>query len=673
MPSEPALTRTLVAASLLATAWPGSAAADEVYGTRSEKLVERAHEVRLVLDHGVATLRVRRTVHNGGERHDQAMFWLDIPETAVATGLRTKGMLRGKPHWFEGDLLEAELAAQRYTELTGIGGYYPKDPALLSWRNPTRLALQVFPVAPQTDKMVEYTLAMPTSYDQGRDHLELPSLGTPDHPARVTLHPAHPRDQLFVDGEPVARGYPLTLDAAHTLALSRHAAPRIEAHLASVSFAPDRTLMHVDLALAPQLSTVPRNARVVVILDGSRSMDDQARRAELATARAYLEHFASPGLGARAEVLVFDHEVQGRHGRLVSAREAVADLEHLTLPGTNGSHVDRALERAGQLLGGGKGPGRILLLTDARTRDALKPARLRSLARRSRATVHVGIVESDFTGLRRDDGHPWAEVATTTGGLVWQVAADPDEDRRAHRAAFEELARPVRLDHVRVLVPPLADAHLYVEDSMAEGEGMQALEVVDGSVDHLRVEGELWSTPVRETVFPEAEQGRRWAALVFGSEVLHELSEEEMMPLAMLGGAVSPVTSYLAIEPGVRPSTEGLDESEGMGLIGRGGGGGSGFGTIGMGSAGFLGGDSRPDFLRRAVRDALDDCGGSGRGAHVELESTLVELVELSRVEILDSTDPALPGCVETELWALQLRPDFDDPWRRWIVDVPAS
>ncbi len=40
-----------------------------------------------------------------------------------------------------------------------------------------------------------------------------------------------------------------------------------------------------------------------------------------------------------------------------------------------------------------------------------------------------------------------------------------------------------------------------------------------------------------------------------------------MMVLARHGRAVSPVTSYLAIEPGVRPSTEGLNEGE-LGSIG---------------------------------------------------------------------------------------------------------
>ena len=47
----------------------------------------------------------------------------------------------------------------------------------------------------------------------------------------------------------------------------------------------------------------------------------------------------------------------------------------------------------------------------------------------------------------------------------------------------------------------------------------------------------------------DADAAKRWAALVFGSHLLSTLSEDEMMVLARHGGAVSPVTSYLAIEP----------------------------------------------------------------------------------------------------------------------------
>jgi len=670
MPATPLLRRTLVAASLLATAWPATASADRFHGTRSEKLVEQFHRIRLTLDHGVATMRVRRTVHNGGERHDQAMFWLDMPQGAVATGLRTQGTLRGKPHWFEGELLEAELAAARYRELTGIGGYYPKDPALLSWRSMDELVLQVFPVAPDSDKTVEYILTLPTVYEQGRDHLQLPVMGTDEHPAEIVLHGANRRDQLFVDDAPVAHGFPITLDDTHSVSLARHDAPTLEAHLASVPIDDDLALLQLEIAMAPKVSTIPRDARVVVVLDGSRSMDDTQRSAQLQAARAYLGHFADPRLNARAEVLVFDHNVEGRNGGLVSARKALADLHHLDLPGRNGSHVDDALERAGDLLARGKGPRRIVLFTDARTRAGLRAERLQALAERSKAIVHVAVMVDHTEGIERNDQHRWSEVARTTGGLVWKASTDVSDEEAP--AVYEELARPLRLDLLQVRLPPLDDDDVSAPERLPEGEGFALLELASGPVDHLRVEGELWSRPVRETIFPDEAHNRRWAALVFGQELHAQLDDAQMMPLAMLGGAVSPVTSYLAIEPGVRPSTEGLDW--GSGAIGFGAGGGSlghGYGR-GVG-AGFGRKDLRQDFLDQSVRDALDACGGPGLAVRVTLESTLEEIVQVGSIHVPNADDPILVTCLEDGIWDVPLRSDFVDLWREWTVDLPGA
>src|SRR5689334_5317639 len=94
-----------------------TASGDSFHATRSEKLVEKSHRIDIQLGHGYADLRVRRTVHNGGPRHDQATFYIDMPRGAVAVGLRTLGVMDGKPHWFAGELLEAEAAAARYQEL----------------------------------------------------------------------------------------------------------------------------------------------------------------------------------------------------------------------------------------------------------------------------------------------------------------------------------------------------------------------------------------------------------------------------------------------------------------------------------------------------------------------------------------------------------------------------
>ena len=167
----PVLATLAFLASLLP---PRTALTDDVSGLRSDQVFERRHRAEVTIDRGHATVVIRRTVENLGQRHDQVTFDIRVPESAVAVALRTQGLSEGRPTWFRGDLLEAEQAARRYQELTGIGGYYPKDPALLSWRAQGHLALQVFPVPPREKKTVEYTLELPTEYTHGRDVLRLP-------------------------------------------------------------------------------------------------------------------------------------------------------------------------------------------------------------------------------------------------------------------------------------------------------------------------------------------------------------------------------------------------------------------------------------------------------------------------------------------------------------------
>src|SRR5262245_55564157 len=83
-----------------------TASADSVGGTRSEEVRETGHEALLTLGPSHASLRVRRTLHNGGPRHDQAVLLIDVPAGGVATGLRTLGENGGKPAWFDGELME---------------------------------------------------------------------------------------------------------------------------------------------------------------------------------------------------------------------------------------------------------------------------------------------------------------------------------------------------------------------------------------------------------------------------------------------------------------------------------------------------------------------------------------------------------------------------------------
>lgn len=652
----------------MATLSPAARAADEVSGSRSEALVEKGHRVELKLDRGHAELVVRRTVFNGGPRHDQAMFHLELPGGAVATGLATLGVKDGQPFWFRGELMEAEAAAAKYQELTGIGGYYPKDPALLSWRSQTHLALQVFPCAPGQPKTVEYTLRMPTAYSEGRHRLVLPRMGTAEIAPVVVVSPARAGDRIFVGGKPVEPGARVQLAADETeIALAPAPALALDGALASVPIGEAKNLVALRIHAPAQLSRLPKNARVVVLLDASRSLSEAEAEAEVAAARAYLSHLGD----ALVEVIPFDREVRPRHGRFVSAAAAIADLEKLTLSRRNGSRVDAAFARADALLAATPEglPRRIVALSDLRTRSALTPARLGALVK-SGALVHIGVPEGGAPELARDDEHAWATPVRVTGGLVWRAGASADPDDRAAMArAYEEWARPTRLEKVAVRAAGLdAEALAFFPTELPEGAGLEHHEIHKAPVSEVEITGELWAKPVGAVFRPDAAQGKIWSALVFGSDLLWNLTEAEMMPLAMRGGAVSPVTSYLAIEPGVRPSTEGLDWVTGEGGGGRGEG-------IGLGSIGTIGHGSglapdRERFLRDALEQAFQRCPAGAKTATVSLETTSDEVVDVPAVQLGGAPDAAVIKCLEEAAWELTLPGSFVEAWARYDVRV---
>ena len=137
--------------------------------------------------------------------------------------------------------------------------------------------------------------------------------------------------------------------------------------------------------------------------------------------------------------------------------------------------------------------------------------------------------------------------------------------------------------------------------------------------------GELWVEPVRVSALPNAADHPLWAALAFGSPLVDDMADADMTTLARLGRAVSPVTSYLAIEPGVRPSTEGLLDSERMSNVvveGRTYAFGCGAEVSGRGP--FL---DRQGYLEQVLKAEYRRCGGTLGAYSVELETTRDEVV----------------------------------------------
>ncbi|EDM75419.1 hypothetical protein PPSIR1_04263 [Plesiocystis pacifica SIR-1] len=655
---------------------PGEARADWLYGTRGEgAMTERSHVVELSFERGYATMTVTRAFHNGHDDFDEATLELALPEGAVATGLRTQSKLEGRTQWHAGQLLDADLAAQRYTELTGLGIHQPRDPALLAWDGLGRLFLQVFPIAPGSDKVVEYSLDMPASWVEGRWVLELETLGLDDVPAEVHVRSANRKDRLFVDGRSLRSGGAITLDVPRTISLAPRSSAGVFTELAVAPAGADRSIAHWRVGVPAQLSELPERARIVVGLDLSRSMDLPQIEAERQAALTTLSHFEDPKLGAKVAVLGFDHEVHALTPGLVSVAEAIEALERADLERGNGSDLGLALEAATTLLSAAdrRAAKRVVMFSDFELRSRIQPADYEAVTAASGAIVHLATIEPASAGpyLDRDDAHPWTGLARATGGVVWFAgagASPDDDDREAARRIFEELARPVRLDGLRVELDGV-DYDSQLPESLFEGEGHAELSVSQQLVSKVRVGGWRWGAPVELVMHPDPALEQRWSALVFGNEALFELDDDEMRALATRGGAVSPVTSYLAIEPGVRPSTAGF-AFDNVGLIGKGGCGGSGSGYGSAGGVPFGGRLDRQVWLEAQLGAVWLRCGGAGTRAQVQLEATFEEIVDL-QFSPAQPVNAAVLDCVAERSWDLGLpADDFIEARKTWVVEV---
>jgi subtilisin-like proprotein convertase family protein len=793
----------------------GIAHADELTATLEQPVVEVSHTVDIQLADGVATYKVRRQFANPGKRADEASLAIDLPYGAAATGLR----IRARERWYDGELMERERAAALYHELTGLGAYRPKDPALLQWEWADKLHLQVFPVLPGQVSTVEYTLTVPTRYAGGRYWISYPRVatGSNEHPGSrrlatpvVTVHPAwgDAMTPITIDGKPAARDTAVgltppphaawqdivgadpaasyvasaieiaasshttrpiktatvTLDIAHTfksdlrvelvtpqgqtvtlhdrqggdanglhgpravalppgttgagtwqLVASDHAAldtgaidgwsiafgeradattqaaadtpvfipdapeSANDAGVAAISIAPpvietwtarfgrvvasrQHAFARLEIDVAPQLAPLPSHAQVVFVVDASFSVGAAHLAAQLAVIRAYLSYVPD----AEVEVIIARRHAIRRFGRFVSARAALAGLEGPAAQAAfalgNGSAIDEAARLAATALADRSGPRRIVITTDEMFRDALTPdAALAALAAVPPGTV-VHVVIPTVDGDDRVTMTPaaderFAALATGHHGIHVELHGVPATAAKALAPVVLELVRPTKIDRLAVtgLATDVTTLH--------EGDGLRVFEGLPAAPEQLAISGLLWSDPIRKQLAPLGEFSRQAAAFVFGADEYHELSSDEMMTVALLGRAVSPVTSYVAAEPGTRPSTIGLDRGQ-YGTIGHGSGGGVGYGS-GTGSLG-----SRPD-LRGLIDPAACERmlkPRDGWQVTLDVETTKDEIVDVS-----GGDRDAMTACLVEVAWRVRLDPaTFQEPRDRFHVVLGA-
>ena len=260
-------------------------------------------------------------------------------------------------------------------------------------------------------------------------------------------------------------------------------------------------------------------------------------------------------------------------------------------------------------------------------------------------------------------------AATCTAVAVAAPArANPEDSLSGLRGLLEE--RQHRIDvkvapgHATLVVARTVD-NLGRRHVLNEGHGIASLQIARDTPPWLEIAGELWAKPIRVRLSPDSAVSRLWSGLVFGSDVMGDLSEPEMMILARHGGAVSPVTSYLAIEPGVRPSTEGIP-IEGTGD----GAGGMAEGTITLGNLATIGAGGGGPFdheawLREALEPARKRCGFAARPVTIAIESTVDEIVD---VPTLTADGPGDRTCLREAAWSVELPHQFKSDHATWTV-----
>ena len=424
----------------------------------------------------------------------------------------------------------------------------------------------------------------------------------------------------------------------------------LAARLGRVVASAEHGFSRLEIDPAPRLGELPRGASVVFVLDVSRSVEPGLLAAQLRVAAAYLSHVP----GARVELVAFDRQARRVFGDFVAAGEFATALAAAQAAGKlasgNGSALDEGLALAARTLADRRGPTRIVALTDARLRGSFVPAvAARELASASpTAITHVVIPEDgEVAALRRDDGHALAGIAAAQRGVLY-AAVVPEADKSLP-AQMLGLVRPIAIDNFKIRGIDLSDA-AEVPAALHEGDGYRAMIASADPTRRVVVTGKIWARSLHRVITHNDSFDDATAAFVFSEDEHHALSPEEMKVVAFKGRAVSPVTSYLATEPGVRPSTEGLLELEGTSV----GAGGMGLAGVGHGGGGMaIALPKLADLLAPAVARCVQvHAPPPGWAVGLAVETTGPEIVD---VTVTRATHAALRSCVVAAVWAFEL------------------
>ncbi|HUQ04430.1 MAG TPA: proprotein convertase P-domain-containing protein [Kofleriaceae bacterium] len=429
----------------------------------------------------------------------------------------------------------------------------------------------------------------------------------------------------------------------------------VTTRLGKVVASPAHAFGRLEVDTAPQLRPLPKAAQVVFAVDASHSMGPDGIAMQLKVVRAYLSHVPD----AQVEIVLYRRQATRLFGTFVPATEIEARLKAATdagklVPG-NGSALDEGVRLATAALGGRKGPLRVVVTTDdlLRGRWENKDALTAFAGLPAAAIVHV--VETDPRGggdlsLSRDDEHALSEIALAHHGIFATLSGGTDLGKELPGLVLG-LVRPMRLDHFVIKGFDLEKGKYdqTLPETLDEGTGLRMVVAHTTAPARVELSGMIWGDKFKRVATVDAGFSLAAAGWVFSEDDHGELSHDEMMKVAMMGKAVSPVTSYLAVEPGTRPSTIGFEEGSGRGGM-RGYR--SAVPSVRMGSASSR---KKPD-PASLLGDAIKTCVATHKPAAgwtvtLAMESTYDEVVDVQP----KAGDKALAACLVEAVWALRL------------------
>ncbi len=559
----------------------------EAFESNREPLVELSHTVDARLHEGIVILRVTDQLRNDGPIGTELTRTIDLPAGGVVTAFHTSASR-------DAELLELADAEARWEALLSPGDAAPATSASMRWVQPGQVELRVFGLGAGEVLTVSYDVQVPPRYEQG---------------------------QWRVDGLTFPRG---DID-------------RVDAKWALLPLGPGRTLWRLELDAAQLFQSAPVRPNVVFAIDASHSQGEAGIKAQLELIGPYLAHVPD----AQVELIVYRRFAERVFNRFLPVSEVaamIAGLPKERLAPGNGSNLDLAAQLAASTAA-----TRVVLMTDEALRDGFDGS---TVAFPSTTVVHVLARSFSGTGglqLQRDDESPLAALAK--GGIFARVDGTPDGDPEA----LLGLVRPLTLDHFSVEAPGLGE--LDTPGTLEQGDSLRFAAIAEAPPAEITVRGQLWSVPQTFHVKIDPALSRWLPGIAIGDYQLeYQLNDDEVLAVARLARAVSPMTSYLAVPAQAGASTIGLtSQTIGLGMIGTGGCGCGGYSSSGCSGIRVAG--VKPDYaaaLAELFAGAFASCGPGV----LRLEATADEIVDVA----VESGDAA---CLTEAAWAIRLTPVF--------------